>query len=69
MKPGMRWVYRETSPGGVNKRVSVTVTNRTKTLANGVTARIVRDTITENGTFVETPRGRASACDRRLGQL
>jgi hypothetical protein len=53
MKPGMRWVYRETSPGGANKRVTVTVTNRTKRVANGVTARIVRDTVTENGKFVE----------------
>ncbi len=53
MKPGTRWVYRETDPSGASRRVVVTVTNRTKTLANGVTARVVRDTVTENGTFVE----------------
>jgi len=53
MKPGMRWVYRESSPGAADKRVTVTVTSRTKKLANGVTARVVRDTVTENGKFVE----------------
>jgi len=53
MKPGMRWVYRETNPDGANRRVIVTVTNRTKKLANGVTARVVRDTVTENGKLVE----------------
>ena len=53
MKPGARWVYRETDPSGASRRVVVMVTNRTKQLANGVTARIVRDTVTENGRFVE----------------
>ena len=53
MKPGTRWVSRETDPGGASRRVVVTVTNRTKRLANGVTARVVRDTVTENGKLVE----------------
>jgi hypothetical protein len=53
MKPGTRWVSRETDPGGANRRVTVTVTNRTKKLAIGVTARLVRDTVTEDGKLVE----------------
>lgn len=53
MRPGTRWVYRETNPDGADRRVVVTVTNRTKKLANGVTARIVRDTVTVNGAFLE----------------
>jgi hypothetical protein len=52
MKPGSRWVYRE-SEGGSVKKVVVTVTDKTKRLANGVTARVVRDEVTENGEPVE----------------
>jgi hypothetical protein len=33
--------------------VVVTVTNRTKQIANGITARVVRDVVTERGTPVE----------------
>jgi hypothetical protein len=53
MKPGSRWVYRETDSEGANQRVEVTVTNRTKRIANGVEARVVRDAVTENGEPVE----------------
>jgi hypothetical protein len=53
MKPGGRWVYRETDSEGANQRVEVTVTNRTKRIANGVEARVVRDVVTEDGEFVE----------------
>jgi hypothetical protein len=53
MKPGTRWVYRETDPDGGRLRVVVTVTNRTKRIANGITARVVRDTVTEDGQLVE----------------
>jgi hypothetical protein len=53
MKPGSRWVYRETDPEGTRQRVVVTVTDRTKTIANGVTARVVHDVVTEDGTPVE----------------
>lgn len=53
MKPGTRWVFRETEPDGTNLKVVVSVTNKTKTLANGVTGRVVRDTVTENGKLVE----------------
>jgi hypothetical protein len=53
MAPGSRWVYRETSAGGSSQRVVVRVTHRTKLIANGVTARVVRDTATANGQVVE----------------
>ena len=53
MRPGRRWVYRETTPGGTRQRVVVTVTHRTKLIANGVTARVVHDVVTEGGAPVE----------------
>jgi len=53
MKPGSRWVYRETDSEGANQKVVVTVTDRTKTIANGVEARVVRDVVTEDGEFAE----------------
>lgn len=49
MTPGTRWVYRETEPDGTELRVVVTVTARTRRIANGVTARVVSDVVTENG--------------------
>jgi hypothetical protein len=58
MRPGSRWVYRETGPDGTVQRVVVTVLQRTKLIANGVTARVVRDVVTEDGT--------AGGGDRRL---
>ena len=53
MKPGSRWIYRETDSQGAKQRVVVTVTRQTKRIANGVTARVVHDVVTENGTPVE----------------
>ena len=53
MRPGSRWVYRETSAGGDVRRVVVKVTSRTKRIANGVTARVVSDAVTERGKPVE----------------
>jgi hypothetical protein len=53
MSPGSRWVYRETDNEGTKQRVVVTVTPRTKTIASGVEARVVRDEVTENGEPVE----------------
>jgi hypothetical protein len=53
MRPGSRWVYRETEAGGPAQRVVVRVTRRTRRIANGVTARVVRDTVTEGGRLVE----------------
>ncbi len=53
MKPGTRWVYRETGPDGTRQRVVVTVTSRTKRIANGITARVVTDVVTAGGKPVE----------------
>jgi hypothetical protein len=53
MAAGNRWIYRETAQDGTKQRVVVKVTNRTKLIANGVTARVVRDTVTEQGQLVE----------------
>jgi hypothetical protein len=53
MRPGSRWVYRETEADGTVQRVVVRVTRRTKRVATGVTARVVRDTVTERGRLVE----------------
>jgi hypothetical protein len=53
MAPGSRWVYRETDSEGTVQRVEVTVTNKTKQIANGVDARVVHDEVTEHGQPVE----------------
>ena len=53
MKPGSRWVYSETDTEGTKERVVVTVTDKTKKIANGVTARVISDVVTENGKPVE----------------
>ena len=53
MRPGSRWVYRETDSEGARQRVVVTVTTRTKLVANGVRARVVHDVVTEDGDPVE----------------
>ena len=53
MAVGSRWVYRETDTEGALQRVVVTVTPRTKAIANGVEARVVHDVVTEDGQFVE----------------
>ena len=53
MTPGMRWVYREIDEEGEELRVTVTVTTETRVIANGVTARVVRDTVTRDGEVIE----------------
>ena len=53
MDPGTRWTYRETDQEGAELKVVVTVSDQTKKIANGVTARVVRDTVTEDGELVE----------------
>lgn len=52
MTPGTRWTYREVEDGEV-KEVVVVVTDQTKQVANGVTARVVRDSVTLDGELVE----------------
>jgi hypothetical protein len=47
LAPGSRWVFREGA-----QRVEITVTNDTKKI-EGITTRVVRDTVTEDGKLVE----------------
>jgi hypothetical protein len=53
MPVGTRWEYRETDTSGGRAKVVVRVTDETKEIANGITARVVRDTVTERGVPVE----------------
>jgi hypothetical protein len=53
MSPGTKWVYSETDTEGTKQKVVVEVTDETKMIANGIEARVVRDTVTENGAPVE----------------
>lgn len=53
MAPGSRRVYRSTDTEGTVQRVEVTVTRRTKSIANGIEARIVSDAVTEDGELTE----------------
>jgi hypothetical protein len=53
MRPGTRWVYRETSPGAAAQRDVVTVMDRTRRVASGVTVRVVHDRATQRGKLVE----------------
>ena len=53
MAPGNTWVYCETDTKGALENVVVEVTDETKTIANGVEARVIRDTVSENGVPVE----------------
>ena len=53
LEPGTRWTYRETTEDGEVVRVVVTATAVTHKIANGVTARVVRDTVTLDGDIIE----------------
>jgi len=53
MKPGTRWTFRERTMDGSESQAVITVTNQTRTLANGITGRVVRDTLTAGGSIVE----------------
>ena len=52
MTPGTRWIYRETDPDG-DFTVHVTVTSETKKVANGIEARVVRDSVFREDELVE----------------
>lgn len=52
MRPGDRWVYRERTEGTTQK-VVVSVTPRTKPIADGIEARVVRDVASRAGQPVE----------------
>jgi hypothetical protein len=51
LAPGSKWVFRE-GQGADAQRVDITVTNDTKKI-EGITARVVRDVVTEAGKLVE----------------
>ena len=54
LRPGDRRIYRETSPDGTRQKIVDAVTNRTKRIADGVTARVVVATVTNHrGKVVE----------------
>jgi len=53
MSPGNKWVYRETDTTGAVEDVVVEVTDETKMIANGIEARVIRDTVSEDGVPVE----------------
>jgi hypothetical protein len=53
MAPGTRWTYREIDEEGKALQVVVTATAETKKIANGITARVVRDTVSEDGEVIE----------------
>jgi hypothetical protein len=53
MEPGARWTYVELDPEGGELTVEVTVTTATKVIANGIEARVVRDTVRNAGEIVE----------------
>jgi hypothetical protein len=53
MTPGRRWTYSERELDGTEAIAVLTVTDQTKVVANGITARIVRDTLTSDGQIIE----------------
>ena len=53
LEPGTRWTYREVDEDGEVLEVVVTATPETRMIANGVEARVVRDTVTLDGEIVE----------------
>jgi hypothetical protein len=53
MAPGSEWVFSETDTKGTKEKVVITVTEKTKMIANGIRARVIRDVATEDGTPVE----------------
>src|SRR5919198_3376992 len=57
MTVGSRWVYRvvDSSDGSV-KRDVITVTARTKLIADGIEARVVRDIVSDHGKPVEVTK-------------
>jgi hypothetical protein len=52
MKPGTRWIYRGTEGNRPIKEV-VVATTKTRKIANGITARVMRDTAYRDGKLVE----------------
>jgi hypothetical protein len=53
MTPGNTWVYSEDDLDGTHEDVVVEVTDETKLIANGVEARVIIDTVTQDGELRE----------------
>jgi len=53
MAPGTRWTFREIDAEGQVTEIIMVVTTETKEIANGVVARVVRDTVTKDGEIIE----------------
>jgi hypothetical protein len=54
LRPGDRRVYRETAPDGTRQKIVDVVTDKTKRIANGVTARVILAKVTNRkGDVVE----------------
>ena len=53
MQPGTRWIYRGVEEGEPPQDIVIVATTSTKKLANGITARVVRDTARSKGQIVE----------------
>lgn len=53
LKPATRWTYRETDEEGAVQQGVMTVTDRTRRIADGAEARVVRDTVSQDGQVVE----------------
>jgi len=50
--PGDRYVHRETD-GDAKQKIVLSVSHKTELIANGITARIVHDRVTERGKVIE----------------
>jgi hypothetical protein len=53
MTPGTRWTFRETDLDGSELTAVVTVTFDTRDIADGITARVVRDTVYRGDEVIE----------------
>lgn len=56
MTPGNTWVYSAGDLEGTREDVVVEVTDKTKMIANGIRARVILDTVTEDGEIREQTR-------------
>jgi len=64
--------YRATDTSGARQKVVVRVTAKTKKIANGITARVIRDSVTEKGERRDAAaarRSRRDADDRAVYHL
>jgi hypothetical protein len=53
MPVGATWHVHVTNPEGESLQETITITNRTKKIADGVTARVVRDVVYDHGRATE----------------